>query len=65
MCVESTLRKGHDKGHEVVLLDDATSAFTSEQKEYVLSNIIHHFGTYISVDEFIIIINLQRAEAGE
>ena len=27
VCVEPTLRDGHDRGYEVILLDDATSTF--------------------------------------
>ena len=52
VCVESTLRDGHDRGYEVILLEDATSAFTSEQRDYVLKNVLHHFGAYSSVEKF-------------
>jgi len=27
VCVEATLRDGHDRGYEFILLDDATSTF--------------------------------------
>lgn len=53
VCVESTLRDGHDRGYEVVVLHDATSAFTKEQKDYFLEHIVHHFGATITVEEFI------------
>ena len=57
VCVESTLRDGHDRGYEVILLEDATSAFNSEQQNYVLKNVVHHFGSHISVEEFTSILN--------
>ena len=49
VCVESTLRDGHDRGYEVILHDDATSAFNSELRNYVLKNVVHHFGAHITV----------------
>lgn len=57
VCVESTLRDGHDRGYEVILLEDATSAFNSEQRDYVLKNVVHHFGAHISVEEFASVLN--------
>ena len=47
--IESTLRVGHGRGYEVILHDDATSAFNSELRNYVLKNIVHHFGVHITV----------------
>lgn len=52
VCVESTLRDSHDKGYNTFLISDATSAFNRRQQEYVLSEIVHHFGRHMSTEEF-------------
>jgi nicotinamidase-related amidase len=44
VCVESTLREAHDRGYAPVLLQDATSAFTAQQRAHVLQDVVHHFG---------------------
>ncbi|WP_448607334.1 cysteine hydrolase [Paenimyroides ceti] len=53
VCVESTLRDAHEKGYNTFLISDATSAFNRMQQDYVLSEVVHHFGEYISTKEFI------------
>lgn len=53
VCVESTLRAAHDLGYEVILIEDASAAFTKEQTKHVLDNIVHHFGAHIPADDFI------------
>ena len=53
VCVESTLRQGHDLGYNTIVLGDACCAFTAEQKQYVLKHVIHHFGSNMSVVDFI------------
>lgn len=53
VCVESTLREAHDKGYNAILLEDATSAFNRVQQDYVINNIVHHFGKSISTEDFI------------
>ena len=52
VCVESTLRDAHDKGYNAYLISDATSAFNRIQQEYVLSEIVHHFGEHLTTAEF-------------
>ena len=52
VCVESTLRDAHEKGYNTFLISDATSAFNRMQQDYVLSEVVHHFGEYISTKEF-------------
>lgn len=52
VCVESTLRDAHDKGYNTFLISDATSAFNQEQQNYVLEEIVHHFGEHLSTQEF-------------
>ena len=53
VCVESTLRDAHDKGYNTFLISDATSAFNRKQQDYVLNDIVHHFGEHLTTDEFI------------
>lgn len=57
VCVESTLRMSHDLGYETVLIHDASAAFTQEQKNYVLSEVVHHFGQAITAENFITQLN--------
>jgi len=53
VCVESTMRAGHDLGYEVHLIEDAAAAFTSQQQSYVLNEISPHFAERITSDVFI------------
>lgn len=53
VCVESTLRDAHDKGYNTYLITDATSAFNRVQQDYVLNEIVHHFGEHLSTSEFV------------
>ncbi|MCT7909486.1 isochorismatase family protein [Arcobacter lacus] len=53
VCVESTFREAHDKGYNSIVIDDATSSFTKEEKEFFIKNIVHHFGANISTKSFI------------
>ncbi len=53
VCVESTLRESHDKGYNTYLISDATSAFNQTQQDYVLKEIVHHFGRHVTTEEFI------------
>lgn len=53
VCVESTLRHGHDLGYDVTVIDDATPAFTAAQRDHVLTHVIPHFGNRITTAQFI------------
>lgn len=53
VCVESTLREAHDKGYNTFLISDATSAFNRMQQDYVLNEIVHHYGEHLNTSEFI------------
>ena len=53
VCVESTLRDGHEKGYNTFLISDATAAFNQYQQEYVLSEIVHHFGEHLTTSEYV------------
>jgi nicotinamidase-related amidase len=57
VCVESTLREAHDKGYNTFLISDATSAFNQSQQDYVLNEIVHHFGEHITTEEFQFLTN--------
>lgn len=52
VCIESTMRAAHDLGYEPVVLSDATAAFTPEQQQYFLQQVVHHFGWSMSADTF-------------
>ncbi|WP_207895641.1 isochorismatase family cysteine hydrolase [Sphingobacterium alimentarium] len=52
VCVESTLRDAHEKGYNTFLISDGTSAFNRTQQDYVLSEVVHHFGEYLTTEEF-------------
>lgn len=52
VCVESTVRDAHDKGYNTFLISDATSAFNKSQQNYVLNEIVHHFGEHLTTKEF-------------
>ena len=53
VCVESTLRDAHDKGYNTFIISDATSAFNRKQQDYVLNEIVHHFGEHLTTSEFV------------
>lgn len=53
ICVESTLRDAHEKSYNTFIISDATSAFNKMQQEYVLNEIVHHFGEHLTTKEFI------------
>lgn len=53
VCIESTLRAAHDLGYEPVILSDATAAFTAQQQQHVLNDVVHHFGWAMTTQAFI------------
>ena len=53
VCVESTMRDAHDRGYNPVLLEDATAAFNRTQQNYVIHDIVHHFGQHLKTEKFI------------
>lgn len=61
VCVESTLRAGHDLGYQMVLLEDGCSAFTSDQRRHVLEDVVHHYGERLSNSEFEKELHVMRA----
>jgi nicotinamidase-related amidase len=53
VCIESTLRQGHDLGYNMAVLEDACAAFNQAQRQHILEEVVHHFGERVTVDEFI------------
>jgi nicotinamidase-related amidase len=53
VCVESTLRDGHERSYNTYVISDATSAFNRTQQDYFLNDIVHHFGEHLTTKEFI------------
>lgn len=52
VCVESTLRDAHEKGYNTFLISDATAAFNRMQQDYVINEIVQHFGEHLTTGEF-------------
>jgi len=53
VCVESTLRDGHERSYNTYVISDATSAFNQTQQSYFLREIVHHFGEHLTTKQFI------------
>ncbi len=43
-CVESTARNAKDLGYQIYLVEDAVSAFSADQREYILQQVMWMFG---------------------
>lgn len=53
VCVESSLREGHDAGYNVFVVTDASAAFTKEQDDYFAEHILHHFGAGLTATSLV------------
>ncbi len=53
VCVLASLCQGHDLGYEMKLLEDCTAAFDEAQRNFVLTEVVHHFGERISNAKFL------------
>lgn len=53
VCVESTLRHGHDLGCDVTVVEDAAPAFTAARRDHVLIHVVPHFGSGITTAQFV------------
>lgn len=63
VCVESTMRHGHDLAYDVIVLRDACAAFNDEQDRYFDEHVLHHFGHAEPVEAFVAALGSeQRAE---
>lgn len=47
------MRAAHDLGYEPVILSDATAAFTAQQQQHVLDEVVHHFGWSMPTQAFV------------
>lgn len=63
VCVESTLRHGHDLGYNVIVLEDACAAFTADQRKHVLEHVVHHYGEHITVEKFADLLTREEPSA--
>jgi biuret amidohydrolase len=53
VCVSATGWAAHDLGYEVIVLEDACAAFTRAGQDFVLNDIVHHFGAAEPVASFV------------
>ena len=53
VCVLASLCAGHDLGYEMAVLEDCCAAFTAPQRQFMLEDIVHHFGERVNNDEFL------------
>lgn len=53
VCIESTLRQGHDLGFNVLMLNDATASFSPALHDHVLEHSVRHWGVAISTDDLV------------
>ena len=61
VCVESTLRAGHDLGYDCYVVPEATAAFTKAQRAHVLDHVVHHYGATIGVDDLRVRAGMEAA----
>jgi nicotinamidase-related amidase len=60
VCVESTLRAAHDLGYETILIEDASAAFTAQQKDHAIHNVVDHFGACITTQDYLLILHEEK-----
>lgn len=53
VCVESTLRQGHDMGYNVYVVNDAVAPFEPTQQAYFEEHVLHHFGEGVTSAQLI------------
>lgn len=53
VCVESTIRGAHERGFNVVMVEDATAAHRDEMHEATLANVKYMFGVTATTDEIL------------
>jgi nicotinamidase-related amidase len=53
LCVESTLRQGHDLGYNTNVIYDASSAFTHEQQVSFVQDIVPFYGRAVTTADFL------------
>jgi nicotinamidase-related amidase len=53
LCVESTLRQAHDLGYNTSVIYDASAAFTREQRDSFVQDIVPFYGRALSTAAFL------------
>lgn len=53
VCILASAWAAHDLGYEVVILEDAVSAFTKAQQDFVLKELVHHLGKEMKTSTFL------------
>ncbi len=53
VCVESTMRQGHDLGFNVIVLNDATASFAPALHDHVIEHSVRHWGIALSTDQLV------------
>jgi len=53
LCIESTMRQAHDLGYSTNVIYDASSAFTKEQQNSFLKDIIPFYANPLTTSDFI------------
>jgi ureidoacrylate peracid hydrolase len=51
VCVESTARDGFMRDYYIVLVEDGTASYSSEEHKMAISNIDRYFGQVSSISE--------------
>jgi nicotinamidase-related amidase len=64
ICVESTLRHGHDMGFNVYVVKDGVAPFEPEQQAYFERHVLNHFGAGITSEQLIAQMYDDATEAG-
>jgi len=60
VCVASSARGAWDLGYNVILIDDATGAFTKEDQIYTMRNWAAFFGKVMDTDELVATLSKKR-----
>lgn len=53
ICIDSTGRSAHERGYEVTVLSDCTSARTVFEQEFYLENVFPLYAQTLSVEQFV------------
>lgn len=53
LCIESTFRQAHDLGYNTNVIYDASYAFSKEQQNYFLDNIVPFYGNAVKTGDFL------------
>jgi ureidoacrylate peracid hydrolase len=57
VCVSSTARGAWDAGYKVIMIDDASAAFTEEDQIYTMRSWAAFFGKVMDTEELISLLS--------